>query len=84
MRMTIKLVFYAETSNCENGSMRLVPETPPTDGREPQEGRLEICYQGIWGSVYDTDWSGLDAAVTCQSLGFSAIGEYRASLELHT
>ena len=55
--------------------MRLVPEIPPDDGEEPQEGRLEICYQDIWGVVNDTNWSGLDAAVTCQGLGFSAIGE---------
>ncbi len=49
---------------------RLVPRNPPKKGEMPQEGRLEICYRGIWGSVYDTDWTGLDAAVTCQDLGF--------------
>ena len=39
-----------------------------------REGRVEICYQGVWGAVFDTDWSAMDAAVTCQQLGFQAKG----------
>ena len=38
-------------------------------------GRLEICFQGVWGAVYDIDWTAIDAAVTCQQLGFNPKGE---------
>ena len=49
-----------------------MPESP--DISSGREGRLEICYQGIWGAVYDPDWSALDAAVTCQQLNFEPKG----------
>ena len=58
-----------------DGDVRLVPETPPTDGKRVREGRLEICYRGIWGAVLDPLWTGVDAGVACRSLGFSGLGE---------
>jgi len=58
-----------------DGDTRLVPETPPTNGERVREGRLDICYRGIWGAVYDPFWTGVDAGVVCQSLGFSGLGE---------
>lgn len=47
---------------------------PGYDISPVREGRVEICFQGVWGSVFDTDWSALDAAITCQQLGFNAKG----------
>ena len=35
---------------------------------------MEICFQHVWGAVFDTDWTALDAAVTCQQLGFNDKG----------
>ena len=49
-------------------------------GEGVREGRLEICYQGVWGAVYDTDWSAQDAAVTCQDLGFDPRGKSTRAL----
>ena len=72
--------------DCTDGEMRLVSAsgeiTGATDG-EVRNGRLEICYQGVWGAVYDPDWSAIDAAVTCQQLGFDPRGMHkkRTSLE---
>ena len=49
---------------CNNGEARLV------NGSTASEGRVEICYAGIWGSVCDYGWDDLDAAIVCMQLGF--------------
>ena len=46
------------------GDIRLVGSNSPT------EGRVEMCYRGIWGSVCNRGWSNVDAAVVCRQLGF--------------
>ena len=47
-----------------NGDVRLV------GGNSVSEGRVEICYNGVWGSVCNAGWSNGDAAVVCRQLGF--------------
>ncbi len=65
---------------CSDGEKRLVPDVRPVDSRESRqievvrEGRLEICFQGVWGAVYDANWTAIDAAVTCQEFGFAPKG----------
>ena len=51
--------------SCIHGALRLV------DGRSSNEGRVEICINGVWGSVCDDGWNNNDARVVCRQLGYS-------------
>ena len=49
-------------ADCIDGEIRL------SDGSNPLEGRLEICYNRAWGTVCDTGFSQNDADVVCRQL----------------
>ena len=56
--------FTAELISCSDYEVRLV------NGSSSNEGRLEVCIQGEWGTVYDGGWEKREAQVVCRQLGY--------------
>ena len=62
--------FYVVPTNCTDGQIRL------RGGSNYREGRVEICFNRIWGTVCDTYWDDREAQVACRQLGFPSIGKF--------
>jgi len=65
---TLREPIQLPTGICENGDIRLV------GGATALEGRVDICWNDVWGTVCDDFWSGFDGTVACRQLGFSPTG----------
>ena len=59
---------YTLAIDCTHGNVRLI------GGLEPTEGRVEVCVEGRWTGVCDSNWNYQDAFVVCRQLGYPATG----------
>ena len=47
------------------------------DKEELSRGKVEICVDGVWGTICEgKSWNNSAASVTCHQLGFSRLGTY--------
>ena len=85
LRYIHKLVLYTtimhycciDVGTCKEGSIRLA------SGVIDQEGRVEVCVNGVWGALCDDGWDSTDAHVICKQLGYAELGNYITHTTLH-
>ena len=60
--------FADKTSTCSNGEVRLI------GGPSIYNGTVELCLEGVWGSICHGGWDVNEANIVCKQLGFSSAG----------
>ena len=59
---------FSQGGVCREGDVRLV------DGESDNEGRVEVCLSGRWGTVCDDGWSQTNTHVVCNQLEYDTTG----------
>ena len=69
MQQWLSMYHTTTAAPCTTGQLRLM------GGNIPNEGRVEMCMNNVWGTVCDDLWSSTDATVVCRQLGYSTQGQ---------
>ena len=59
-------------TDCAHGDVRLVQ----TQNYHSWRGRIEVCFNGVWGTITDDAYDSREARVICRQLGYSDLGKY--------
>ena len=65
LKAIMKFLHSIVLSSCTNGAVRLM------NGSTSDEGRVEVCVNGEWGTVCDSSWDRREAEVVCRQLGYN-------------
>ena len=55
----------AGQGDCQDGEVRLMNGSSVSS----YEGRVEICFSGVWGTICSDGWDSREATVVCRQLG---------------
>ena len=54
---------------CQDGDVQLA------DGSYNNVGRIDLCVNGIWGTICSNSFDNKDASIVCRQLGYSSFGK---------
>ena len=63
----INIIEMRAPEPCTTGNLRLA-------GGTSSQGRVEICYKNMWGTICDDSWNEFDARVVCRILDYPPLG----------
>ena len=64
-------LYTQDYDHCTDGDIRLVNNNGTID----QEGHVEVCVNGVWGSICRSGWTLTSAYVACKQLGYQHAGQ---------
>ena len=75
IRFYFRLYTGADTlnDNCSHGELRIASRSDDSEALS-SEGRLEICVNGVWGTICGIRYGTRDANVACRQLGYDDQG----------
>ena len=71
------IINYSGTSTCIDTDVQLV------GGETEREGRVEMCFNGVWGAVCASGWNDIAANIVCKQLGYTSSSELKKCAWCH-